>query len=93
MPAQLEHLAHAYFHQDFDIEFDSPDAVVVAFAEDEGRGAVSELTFEFDALLAGPLNEGQLEDLWIKKLGASYAPTADGQTYRDWFAHMRDLLA
>lgn len=93
MPAQLEHLAQAYFNQDYDLEFDTPDAVVVAFAEDEGRGAVSELTFELDALLAGPLNEGQLEDLWVKTLGASYAPTADGQTCRGWFAHMRDLLA
>ena len=93
MPAQLEHLAQAYFHQDYDLEFETPDAVAVAFAENEGGAALNELTFEIDALLAGPLDEEQLGDLWVKNLGASYDPTADGRTYRDWFGHMRNLLA
>ena len=92
MPAQLQHLAQAYFHQDYDLEFTDPDAVIVAFAEGEGLGALRELTFEIDTLLAQPSNETDLADLWIKTLGAAYDPAEHGQTHREWFAHVRDLL-
>lgn len=93
MPAQLQHLAQAYFHQDYDLEFSEPDAVIAAFVEGEGLGAVRELAFELDTLLADPSNEATLADLWIKTLGASYDPAAHGQSQREWFAHVRDLLA
>lgn len=92
MPAQLQHLAQAYFHQDYDLDLGEPDAVIAAFAEGEGLGAVRELTFEIDSLLAGPLDEGSLADLWVKTLGAAYDPTSHGHTYREWLAHIRDLL-
>lgn len=92
MPAQLQHLAQAYFHQDYDLDFGEPDAVVVAFAEGEGLGAVRELAFEIDNLLAGPLDEASLADLWVKRLGSAYDPTAHGQTQKEWFVHVRDLL-
>jgi hypothetical protein len=92
MPAQLQHLAQAYFHQDYDLEFANPDAVLAAFAEGEGLGAVRELASEIDNLLAASSDEAGLADLWAKTLGAAYDPVAHGQTHREWFAHVRDFL-
>lgn len=92
MPAQLQHLAQAYFHQDYDLDFGEPEAVILAFADGEGLGAVRELAFEIDTLLAQTLNEADLADVWVKTLGAAYDPASDGHTYRGWLAHIRDLL-
>jgi hypothetical protein len=92
MTAQLQHLAQAYFHQDYDLEFTSPDEVVAAFVGGEGPAAIRDLALEIDHLLAAPLDEPGLEDLWVKTLGAAFDPTSNGQTYRAWFAHVRDSL-
>lgn len=92
MPAQMQHLAQAYFHQDYDLEFADPDEAVAAFADGEGRGAVRELAAEIEALLASPSNEVELADLWLKTLGAAYDPTARGQTFRAWLSHVRERL-
>ena len=93
MPEQLTHLAQAYFHQDYDLEFPVPDAVIAAFAEGEGRGAARELVFEIDTMLASRSSESEIADLWVKALGAAYDPTVEGQTYREWFRHVRDVLS
>jgi hypothetical protein len=93
MAAQMQHLAQAYFHQDYDLEFADPDEAVAAFARGEGRGAVRELDSEIEALLASPLNESELVDLWVKTLGAAYDPTVHGQTARGWLSHVRERLA
>jgi cobalamin biosynthesis Mg chelatase CobN len=93
MPAQLTHLAQAYFHQDYDLEFSGPDAVIAAFVEGEQQGAVRELVSEIDTMLASRSSESQIADLWVKALGAAYDPTVDGQSYRGWFTHVRDLLS
>lgn len=93
MSEQLKHLAQAYFHQDYDLEFVGPDAVILAFAEGEGDNAVRELISEIDALLALPLDEAQLAELWIGELTASYDPAASGQSHREWLGHARNLLS
>ena len=41
MTQQLEHLAAAYFHQDFDLDSGSPTQVVDAFLKGEGEGEAS----------------------------------------------------
>jgi len=92
MPAQLKHLAEAYFHQDYDLESTNAEAVVAAFAKGEGPGAVRELVCEIDGLLAAPTDEVQLADLWVKMLGAASDPVDHGETHREWLAHVRNLL-
>lgn len=92
MPLQLSHLAQAYFHQDYDLEFSSPDGAVSAFVESEDRGAVDELASELDLMLASGLSESEFARLWVRELGATYDPSAHGQSYRHWFGHVRDLL-
>ena len=93
MPAQLQHLAQAYFHQDYDIDFGEPDLAVAAFAEGEGRGAVRELISEIDRLLGECVADSELSDLWVRAFGASYDPTVGGGTQREWFVHVRGVLA
>jgi len=92
MSAQLQHLAQAYFHQDYDLEFSDPDEAVVAFVDGEGPGAARELAFELGGLLESSSDELELTELWIKTLGAAYDPTADGRTLREWFSHVRERL-
>lgn len=93
MPTQLQYFAQAYFHQDYDLEFASPDDVVAAFVEGEGIGPTRELALEIDRLLVEVLDETLLANLWIDVLGAAYDPNVDGRTYREWFARMRGVLA
>jgi hypothetical protein len=93
MTPQLKQLAGAYFHQDYDLEYADEDAAVRDFARGQEESAVRELAQEIDSLLAKPLSESQFGDLWVKTLFAAYDPTADGWTYRDWFAHVRELLS
>jgi hypothetical protein len=52
--------------------------VLEAFAKGEGLGAVRELAFEIDSLLAAPSDEADLADLWAKELRAAYDPVAHG---------------
>jgi len=92
MSTQLPHLAKAYFHQDYELEFSSPDEAVEAFVAGEGKAAVEELLSEIEAMLASTPNEAELAHFWTRDLGASYDPVAFGATYRDWFEHVRDLL-
>jgi hypothetical protein len=54
---QLEQLAKAYFHQDWDLDSESPEAVIDLFIKLEERGAVAELAWELDRLLASPMSD------------------------------------
>lgn len=93
MPEQLRHLAEAYFHQDYQLEFSGPDDVLIAFRNGEGRAATSALASEIDAVLSSPATESELGNLWVREFGAAYDPVIDGgTTYRTWFAHARDVL-
>ena len=53
---------------------------------------MSGLVAEIEALCASTLDDEQLDDLWINQLHANYDPREDGMTYREWFAHVRELL-
>ena len=93
MTQQLQHLAGAYFHQDCDLESGSPEGVIDLFSEGEGGAAVAELISEIDRLLASPLDEREMEDLWIGDWGASYDPRDDRQDMRGWFTAVRNRLS
>jgi hypothetical protein len=92
MPAQLEHLARAYFHQDWELDSESAVAVVDTFVTDEDPAAAAELISEIDHMLASQLTDDELHDLWIKTLGASLDPYDSGQTMRDWLTVLRARL-
>jgi len=93
MSAKLQQFAGGYFHEDYKVEFPSPDAAVGAFVTEFSEETVAAVLSEIDDLLASSMSEAELYQLWINQLGAAYDPSADGITYRDWFAHVRDLLS
>ena len=92
MHAELRELGRCFFHEDYRLEFSSADEAVLSFAHDQGREAVEGLIVELNDLLASSATEDQLRELWITDVYANYDPRDDGLTYREWFAHVRDLL-
>ena len=90
MTQQLQHLAGAYFHQDYDLDSESPDSVVDAFREGEGDASAAELVSEIDRLLASRLAEREMLDLWVVAWGASYDPHDSGRDMRGWLTAVRN---
>jgi CdiI immunity protein len=89
---QLKHLARAYFHQDYDLEAQTPLGVVHLFWESEPEDAIAELKAEIGAILNSPMTDREIYDLWIRQYGASYDPTSDGEGYRSWFTKVLSEL-
>ena len=85
----MQHLAGAYFHQDYDLEAESPDSVLDSFMGGEGEASAAELVSEIDALLVSHLNERELHDLWVVTWGASFDPHDSGLDMRAWFTEVR----
>ena len=92
MYEELEQFAGGFFDEDFDLEYSSPDAAIVSFPSLQGPEAVHDLVAEIDQLLQSDLSEQDISHLWIREFGARYNPQRDGLTYREWFAHVRDVL-
>jgi CdiI immunity protein len=80
MRAQLEHLARAYFHQDWELDSESAVAVVDTFVTDEYPAAAAELISEIDHVLASQLTTTSCticgSRLWAPRLTRT---TADRQ--------------
>lgn len=93
MTRQLEHLAGAYFHQDYDLEAGSVSLVIDSFREGEGEASASELVSEIDHLLASHRSDRDLRDLWVVNWGASYDPVDGGHDMRDWLTAVRNQLS
>jgi CdiI immunity protein len=89
---QLKHLAQAYFHQDYDLEAQTPLGVVRLFREGEPEDAISELKAEIRTILNSPMTDQEIYDLWVRQYGASYDPTSDGEGYRSWFTKVLSEL-
>ena len=90
--AELHDLGRCFFHEDYRLEFANADEAVLSFAREQGQEAVEGLVAELNDLLASPLTEDQLAAVWINDVYANYDPREDGMTYREWFAHVRELL-
>jgi hypothetical protein len=81
-----------YLHQDFDLDYDSPDAALRAAATGQGYEQIGGAIREIDRLLAGPIGEDELMRL-LERLTAGYSPELEGWGARDWLAHVRELLS
>lgn len=81
-----------YFHEDFRLEYASAEDAIVGFMTGQGSAAVADTVVDIDSLLAASFDESKLDELWMSEFGGNYDPREDGMTYREWFAHVRDLL-
>ncbi|TFE37102.1 hypothetical protein E3E14_30270 [Streptomyces sp. ICN441] len=93
MYTTISYVAQAYFHQDFDVEADTPLGVVAVFRDSEPAGTVEALHAEIVALLATDSAEKDLARVWLEDAGAYYDPRIDGTTVRDWLREMTEVLA
>jgi len=88
----LENFLSAYFHQDWHVEHDAPDAVVSAFLDGEDADQVAAVRDELARLSAQDLDEAALGNR-LRVLGSEYDPTLDGGSWRDWLATLRERFA
>lgn len=88
----MTYLATSYFHQDYQLEADTPIGVVAKFLEDEGGGAGRELLSDVQSILDCDLDDDSIGEIWLVMCGASYDPTRDGMTHRQWMERVAEFL-
>jgi len=88
----LENFLSAYFHQDWQSEHDTADAVVAYFVDSEDDEQLAEVRADLARLAAQDLDEIALANR-LRALGSEYDPALDGRTWRDWFASLRERFA
>jgi hypothetical protein len=81
-----------HFHQDYDLDADTPLGVVDLYAE--GRDAeIRAILTEFDALFAAGMDEVVAHRIWLVEGWAGYDPARDGLTCLEWLESVRDHLS
>lgn len=89
---RLQQLMSGYFHQDWDIEGETDDAVVSAFRRTSTPEQVSATVGELDRLIQLCLI-GQVEaEKILASLGCEYYYQADSLTGLEWLERVRSLL-
>ncbi|MEK6274801.1 MAG: contact-dependent growth inhibition system immunity protein [Actinomycetota bacterium] len=87
----LRQVLGGYLHQDFDLDFESPDAALRDAAQGQGPQQVGGAVQEINELLASDLESRQLTEI-VERLTAGYSPVLDGWEIRDWLQHARTIL-
>lgn len=88
----LENFLSAYFHQDWRVEHDAPDAVVSYFLDSEADEEIAAVRDNLARLSAQELDEGALGER-MRSLGCEYDPTREGSSWHDWLATLRERFA
>ena len=82
----------SYFHQDYDLEAETPLGVVEDFLEDSDARRIAKLRSEVEKILVGTADEAQLVQAWLKDGDASYDPRRDGLSMREWYRAIIGLI-
>ncbi|KAB1139432.1 hypothetical protein F7R91_40050 [Streptomyces luteolifulvus] len=93
MSTYISYLAQAYFHQDFDLDAETPLGVVEMFRDSESADTVEALRAEIVTLLESEPTEEALANVWLDEAGAEYDPRLGGVTVRNWLRRMAETLA
>lgn len=88
----LQNFLAAYFHQDWQAEHATADAVVAFYRDSEAPAQVDATRRELGHLLARDDDDATLGDA-ARALGCEYDPTRDGGRWRDWLQQVRAGLA
>jgi hypothetical protein len=78
----------AYFHQDWDDHWGTPQNAVKEFAQKRSAEQLDVVIREIDALRAEVIDEGQLAEILFEDLGCNYY----SESYRDWLLWLRHAL-
>lgn len=80
----LRQLFAGFFHQDWRIEADTPEAVVTHYANQmSDRAALPELSDAILAFIDDYPNDDELADALFRKLSCYYSPKAIGQSTKE----------
>jgi hypothetical protein len=80
-----------YLHQDWTMEFASEGEALGMIVRECAPEDVAAAASEIDGLIL-PATEEQLATA-LMDVGCYYYPPGDGNTYRNWLVHVRDLFA
>jgi hypothetical protein len=88
---EIEYLVAAYFHQDFDLEADSPIGVIRKFRIDESPEQVGAVCAALRFLLDSGAGEERIARVWLDR--SSYDPRGEGVTVSEWLREVVDELS
>ncbi|MYW45549.1 hypothetical protein GT346_20015 [Streptomyces sp. SID161] len=88
----IAHLALAYFHQDYDLEYDTPTEALEDYREVCSPDRVDALQEDIRSLLDARTSEKELVELWLNEGLAHYDPRDDGMFMSDWFRAILAIL-
>ena len=80
-----------YLHQDWDLDYESPEAALRDAADGQGPDQVDAAIEEIDGLLAGDLDPQETIKI-VARLTPGYSPVRDGWEIRPWLVHARSIL-
>lgn len=86
----LEHLIGCYFHQDWQIEGPTTEAVLEIYLKEYSAEYPPLVLAELRALLQRSDSEVEAE---LEKMGCEYAPAGDNTTFRGWLNRMEARLS
>jgi len=92
---QFPHLTQffsSYFHQDWQLEADTPSDVVTNYRSSEPPASVEAASQELSKLLEMPIAPADLEAFILDELGCYYDPQSENQTVREWLESVQKSL-
>lgn len=89
----IKYLATSYFHQDYQLEADSPIGIIDTFIESENAQTSRELLLEISSRFDEGMTEDEARVLWVANSGSSFDPASSGESCLGWLRRVRDLLA
>ncbi|MFD0856289.1 contact-dependent growth inhibition system immunity protein [Actinomadura adrarensis] len=89
---ELPYLAGAYFHQDYDLDADTPPGVVRYFKESETVEVRDALIREVQDLMAEGLDDDNMYRRWVHEWGSCFYPGNLDISWENWFQDVLEIL-
>lgn len=89
----LEQLLGCYFHQDWEVEFESDMSALSVIVEYELNEQLSAGAIEIDMLLGERISEYELRSILVDKIGCYFDPASKGITSEQWLRYVREKFA
>ncbi len=88
----LSQFLGAYFHQDFMLDYGSPDGAITTFLAEASPEFVAEVCNDLiNVILLLERTHDHENFLW-RVLGCNYRPIADGLTIEEWLKHVHEKI-
>ncbi len=84
-------LCGCYFHQDWDMDDPTPEAVIRRYCLDADPQEVQRVASEINEFLRIEMTEEERRTV-LGRFGCEYLPSADDVSYSEWLRQVHDLL-